>query len=296
MMECNAPYERRRKDGQADAANGNGLEAGSELDLSEVCRLMDPTTDGTLLDGRLTYRQFRHGYRTGLEPILLAAGIPAQPGQRVLEAGCGAGAGLMCLCARIPRIEGVGVEADPGTAALARHNWSRNGLGLVLHETPLADLADGIGLFDHAFANPPWHRARASASPFERRDLARRAQPGLLDTWITTLAERLRPGGTLTLILPAALHAQASGLMRGLGRLGGITLLPFWPKQGMAAKIVLMQGRRGSLADAAVLPGLVLHQTGGSYTEAAEAILRGGQALETGAAAGDPSKPGSMSP
>jgi tRNA1(Val) A37 N6-methylase TrmN6 len=241
---------------------------------------MEPTTDGTLLGGRLTYRQFRHGYRTGLEPILLAAGVPAQPGQRVLEAGCGAGAGLMCLCARISRLEGVGVEADPGTAALARYNWSRNGLGLKLHETLLADLPEEAGLFDHAFANPPWHRARASASPFERRDLARRAQPGLLDEWVTTLADRLRPGGTLTLILPAALHAQASGLMRGLGRLGGITLLPFWPKQGMAAKIVLMQGRRGSLADAAVLPGLVLHQAGGSYTEAAEAILRGGQALD----------------
>ena len=244
---------------------------------------MERTTDGTLLDGRLTYRQFRHGYRTGLEPVLLAAGVPAQPGQRVLEAGCGAGAGLMCLCARVPRLEGAGIEADPETAALARHNWSQNGLErLALHETLLADLPDGIGLFDHAFANPPWHRANASLSPHGRRDLARRATPGLLDSWITILAGRLRPGGTLTLILPAALHAQASGLMRGLGGLGGITLLPFWPKQGMAAKIVLMQGRRGSLADAAVLPGLVLHQTGGSYTEAAERILRGGQALETG--------------
>jgi tRNA1Val (adenine37-N6)-methyltransferase len=238
---------------------------------------MEPTTDGALLGGRLSYRQFRHGYRTGIEPPLLAAAVPARPGQRVLEAGCGAGAALMCLCARVPGLEGVGIEADPGTAALARHNWAANGMDrLSLCETRLPDLPEGIGLFDHAFANPPWHRAGASASPVGRRDLARRAPPGMLDDWILALSGRLRPGGTLTLILPAAMYARASGIMQRLAALGGITLLPFWPKPGMAAKIVLLQGRRHSLADAAVLPGLVLHQDGGSYTAAAERILRGG--------------------
>ena len=245
---------------------------------------MEQTTDGTLLGGRLSYRQFRYGYRTGIEPVLLAASIPARPGQRVLEAGCGAGAGLMCLCARVPGLDGVGVEADPGTAALARHNWALNRMDrLSLHEGPVADLPGSIGLFDHAFANPPWHRADASASPSGRRDLARRARPGLLDGWIAALASRLRPGGTLTLILPATLHVEASALMHGMAGLGGITLLPFWPKQGRAAKIVLMQARRGSLAAASLQPGLVLHLDGGSYTQAAEHILRGGEALETGA-------------
>ena len=245
---------------------------------------MEQTTDGALLGGRLSYRQFRYGYRTGIEPVLLAAGIPARSGHRVLEAGCGAGAGLMCLSARVPGLEGVGIEADPGTAALACHNWLLNRMDrLSLHEGLVADLPDSIGLFDHAFANPPWHRGDASASPSGRRDLARRARPGLLDGWIAALASRLRPGGTLTLILPAALHAQASFLMHGNAGLGGITLLPFWPKQGKPAKIVLMQARRGSMADAALRPGLVLHHDGGSYTQAAERILRGGEALETGA-------------
>ncbi len=245
---------------------------------------MEQTTDGTLLDGRVSYRQFRQGYRTGIEPVLLAAGIPAQPGQRVLEAGCGAGAALLCLCARVPGLQGVGIEVDPGTAALARHNWSRNGMhGLALHEGPVADLPDALGLFDHAFANPPWHRGNASASPLARRDLALRGRPKLLESWIAALASRLRPGGTLTLILPAALHAEAGGVMHGVGGLGGITLLPFWTRQGAVARIVLMQGRRGSLADAVVRPGLVLHEEAGGYTDAAERILRGGEGLATGA-------------
>ena len=63
------------------------------------------TSDGCLLDGRVRYAQpasGSDGYRTGIEPVLLAASIPAQAGQRVLEAGVGAGAGLICLAARVP--------------------------------------------------------------------------------------------------------------------------------------------------------------------------------------------------
>ena len=243
---------------------------------------MQQTSDGGLLDGRLSYRQFRHGYRSGIEPVLLAAGVPARPGERVLEAGCGAGAGLMCLCARVEGLQGIGIEADPATAALARHNWDANGLGrLVLHQALLGEIPDGIGRFDHAMANPPWHPAGATASPLQRRDLARRARPGLLDEWIVGLATMLRPGGTLSLILPAGQHARAGGLMCGIGGLGDVTLLPFWPKAGRAAKIVLVQGRRGSRGDSVVLPGLVLHQDGGGFTEAAERILRQGRALPT---------------
>lgn len=252
--------------------------------------VQEATSDGSLLDGRLSYRQFKDGYRTGIEPVLLAAAVPARPGERVLEAGCGAGAGLMCLCARVGGLSGIGIEADPGTAALARHNWRRNGLDrLELREILVDDVEDDLGQFDHAFANPPWHRGDASASPLGRRDLAKRASSGLLELWIPTLAGRLRPGGSLTLILTAGQFAQAAGLMRGLGGLGGITLLPLWPKEGQPARIVLLQGRRGSAADGVVRPGLVLHQPGGRYTEAVERILRSGAplALEADARATD---------
>ena len=246
---------------------------------------MEETTDGTLLGGRLGYRQFRHGYRTGIEPVLLAAAVPARPGQRVLEAGCGAGAAIMCLCARVPGLTGIGIEADPATAALARHNWAANGLsGLLLHETRLPDLPADIGCFDHVFANPPWHRATASASPDPRRDLARRAPPGLLEAWIPPLARLLRPGGSLTMMLPAARHAQATAVMVGSAELGAITLTPFWPRADAGAKIVLLHGQAGARADSTVNPGVTLHHPGGRYTEAAERILRGAEPLRQGPA------------
>ena len=61
-----------------------------------------PATDGHLLGGRVSYAQPREGFRSGIEPVLLAAAIPARPGEHVLEGGSGAGAALLCLAARVP--------------------------------------------------------------------------------------------------------------------------------------------------------------------------------------------------
>lgn len=247
-------------------------------------------SDGTLLGGRIAYRQFRVGYRTGIEPVLLAASVPAAPGEQVLEAGCGAGAGLLCLSSR-GAFAGTGIEQDAATAALARHNLDRNGLAdwpiLALPLQAAAAQLAGTpphGRFDHAMANPPWHRAGTSMSASLRRDLAKRAPAGTLEIWTRSLARLLREGGTLTLILPAALHAEAAAAMTGCG-IGGIRLLPFWPTEGRPARIALIQGIAGSRGDGSILPGLVLHRPGGGFTDAAEAVLRDGAALpmETGA-------------
>ena len=58
----------------------------------------------------------------GIEPVLLAATIPARPGQVVLEGGTGAGAAMLCLAARVPGLRGVGLERQPPLAALAAAN------------------------------------------------------------------------------------------------------------------------------------------------------------------------------
>ena len=48
-----------------------------------------------LLGGRVRLIQPVRGYRAGMDAALLAAAAPAAPGERVIEAGCGAGAVLM---------------------------------------------------------------------------------------------------------------------------------------------------------------------------------------------------------
>ena len=118
--------------------------------------------------------------------------MPARPGERVLEGGTGSGAALLCLAARVPGIEGTGIEREAALAALARANIAANGFaGLTVLEGDIAAVAPG-GPFDHAIANPPWHDAAGSASPDPAREVARRGQPGLLTLWAERLAAPLR--------------------------------------------------------------------------------------------------------
>jgi tRNA1Val (adenine37-N6)-methyltransferase len=235
------------------------------------------TTDGTLLGGRVRYAQPVEGYRTGIEPVLLAASILARPGDKVLEAGTGAGAGLLCLAARVPGLSGLGVERAPGMAALARRNLAANGFGgFTIATADITTHAPGE-TFDHAFANPPWHAPAGTASASALRDLAKRAAPGLLAAWVAALAHGLRHRGSLTLILPAPALAEACAALTAAG-IGSVALLPLWPRAGREAKLLLLRGVRGGLGPSRVLPGLVLHAEDG-YSAEAQAILRDGNAL-----------------
>lgn len=92
--------------------------------------------------------------------MMLAAACPAQPGQTVLELGCGVGVASLCLAARVGRLDLIGVERDPGYAALARANAARNGLPFRVVEADLTLLPPDLraSSVDHVIMNPPFFR------------------------------------------------------------------------------------------------------------------------------------------
>jgi len=236
------------------------------------------TTEGCLLDGRVRYAQPADGYRTGIEPVLLAASVPARAGHRVLEAGTGAGAGLLCLAVRVPGVLGLGIEIDPAMAELARQNIAANNIAGLSVVTVDIGAWRGDGAFDHAFGNPPWHDSAGTPSPTARRRLATHEGELRIEGWIASLHAALRPGGSLTLIVPAGQIGRAmTGLQTaGFGRL---TLLPLWPKPGRDAKLVMVQGCAGRRDPDRLTPGLVLHDADGRFSAEAGSLLRDGAAL-----------------
>jgi tRNA1Val (adenine37-N6)-methyltransferase len=239
---------------------------------------MSEITTGGLLGGSVTYRQLRTGHRTGFEPVLLAASIPATPGDRVLEAGTGAGAALLCLAARVPGLTGTGVERDEALSRLANENFKINKLpDISCIQADATRLPFTAQTFDHVLANPPWFDARSTASPDARRALAHQAGPDLLAAWIASLISVLRPKGSITLILPASSFAICASELRSTG-CGGITLFPLWPRAGQPAKMVIISACKGAKSPDRVMPGLVLHDDTG-ITEAAQKILRNAQTI-----------------
>lgn len=267
----------------------------------------DVTSDH-LLGGRVLLRQPRRGLRAGLDAVLLAAGIPARPGQRVLEAGCGSGAAFLCLAARVPDLSVIAVERDPALAALAVTNAAANGLAgrvrIIVGDVRDLALAGCLPRCDHTFANPPFwpdgtappdplRRAATHADPDAGRDAAGAQaaaghphdlagppspQPTSLHHWTGFLAAALAPRGTLTLILPAARLDSGLTALAAAG-CGGARLMPFWPRAGDAAKRLLLRGQRGARGPAHLAAGLILHEAGGGFTANADRILRDGAAL-----------------
>ena len=235
-------------------------------------------TLGHLLGGKVRYAQPRVGFRSGIEPVLLAAAVNARAGDLVLEAGTGAGAALLCLSARVPGVHGTGVDRDAAMLHIARENAAANGYAELRFVAADVSALPLRGQFDHACANPPYHPAGGTTSPLARREIAKRAAPGLFDTWIGALARLLRPRGTLTFILPAAALPDCLGAM-GAADCAATAILPLWPGEGRAAKLVIVQGVRGGRSALRLLTGLVLHDAGGTFTREADAILRGGAAL-----------------
>ncbi len=236
---------------------------------------MSGTSDGTLLGGKVSYRQLLGGHRSGFEPVLLAAAVPARPGDLVLDLGTGAGAALLCLCARLRGVAGIGLELDPALAALANHNFRANNFAASSVSGDACAPPFGA-VFDHVLSNPPWHNAAGTASPDRQRAAAHHAPPGLLPAWIAGCARVLKPPGSLSLILSAGGAAAAIAALAGNG-FGAVTIFPLWPRAGRPAGQVILQAKRGAGATRQ-LPGLVLHDEDG-ITQAAENVLRHGQPL-----------------
>jgi tRNA1(Val) A37 N6-methylase TrmN6 len=241
----------------------------------------DPAlTDDTLLGGRVRLTQARGGYRVAIDPVLLAAAVPAKAGQCILDVGSGTGAAALCLAARLPGLALTGLERDAAALALCRLNGAANGVtaewieGDVMTPPP-ALLARQ---FDHVISNPPYRSAgRGQSSPNADVAAAHAIDDDGFDAWLAFCAARVRDKGTLSLVLPAGAVARAVAVIEP--RLGGISLLPLWPKAGVEAKRVILRARRGGRAPSRLLAGLVLHRDDGGYTDAAEQVLRHGGAL-----------------
>jgi len=254
-------------------------------------RTADPAavTVDAVLGGRVRIRQPASGYRAAIDPVVLAAAVPARPGEAVLDVGCGVGTAGLCLAARVPGVQVRGIDVQRELIVLANASAHDNGLADRAEFTvedllrPPAHLA--AGLFDHVMANPPFVAAgRGSRPPNHGKAMAAVEGEARLADWIRFCVRMVRPKGSVTVIhradrLDDVLAAMGTGL-------GELVVFPLWP--GMApgpegepkpAKRIVVRGRKGVATPLRLMPGLVLHTEEGLYTAAAERVLRDGAAL-----------------
>lgn len=242
-------------------------------------------TRDAFLGGRVQLWQPARGYRAGVDAVLLAASVPARAGQSVLELGCGVGAAILCLGARVPGLGLTGLEVQADYGDLARRNAAENGTALDVvtgdltqMPAPLRDLR-----FDHVIANPPYFD-RAASLP--ARDPGRETALGegvTLAVWLRAAARRCAPGGYVSVIhraerLPDLIVAAAQ-------HLGSLEVLPLAPRAGRPARLIILRARKGGRAAFRLHSPWVLHAgerhegDHESYTKRTSCVLRDGGAL-----------------
>jgi tRNA1(Val) A37 N6-methylase TrmN6 len=240
----------------------------------------DELTDDRLLGGRLRFFQPRRGYRVAIDPVLLAAAVPVGAGERVLDAGAGTGAAALCLAARVPRARVVGLERDRALLAVARLNAAANApaapIELVEDDLLARPATDA---FDHVMTNPPYHPRAAASAPATASGAAAHLAEFATAEWLGACLARLRPGGRLTVIHRAEALPEILAALHG--KAGDLVVFPLWPNvEAPAAKRVIVAARKSARGPARIARGLVLHGPGGRrFTDAAEAVLRGGEGL-----------------
>ena len=108
--------------------------------------------------GPYVYRQSDACFPLGGDSLALAAFASVRRGDRVCDLGCGAGALLLLLAARVSPLVLSGVEYCPEDAALARQNLAENGLDGAICTGVLCAVSKTLpaGSFSLAVSNPPY--------------------------------------------------------------------------------------------------------------------------------------------
>jgi tRNA1(Val) A37 N6-methylase TrmN6 len=246
------------------------------------------TSEDAVLGGRLRLRQPLRGHRVGHDAILLAAATGARAGEHAVDLGAGVGGAGLALAVRVGGLKVTLVEIDGGLCALAGDNARRNGLSnrvtVLACDAEDADALAAVGLaeghVDRVLMNPPFHDAtRQNVSPDPRRRLAHAGDPGLLPRWIASAAKLLKPRGVLTLIWRADALAEVEGALAA--EFGGIAVLPVYSRSDAPAIRVLVRAVKFGSGATRNYPELVLNDQDGRPSAAAEAVLRGGETLNT---------------
>ena len=250
----------------------------------ESMAIMSQVTESGLLSGRVRLRQPAAGYRAGMDAALLAAAVAANPGERVIEAGCGAGGALMQVAARCPGVGLSGLERDAAMVDLARGNAALNGAADRV-EVRAGDVAAGFRAldlepFDWAISNPPFFDdAGAMRAPGPGKRDAWMADDGLA-AWTRFLLKAVREGGHVVMIHRADRLADLLALLGD--KAGSFAIRPIHPFADQPAKRVLVRATKTGKAPLRLLPPLVMHErdSEAKHTPAAQAVLRGEATLD----------------
>jgi len=248
------------------------------VDLEQI------TQDG-FLGGRVSLLQPKNGFRSSMDAVFLAAAIPAQKSQKILELGCGVGAVLMCLGARVSDLQLNGVEIQKNYANLAEKNAKANSKANI-YCCDIQNLPQELReeTFDHVISNPPFYYSnKGTHSKNTGKNISLREKLSLAE-WIKISSKRLKQGGVATLLVGA--ERLPDILSESTKYFGNIKVKPICSRHNSQANRIIIQMEKGNKGTFSLLPSLVVHKdqvhetNSKDFTEIANNILKNGHSIK----------------
>lgn len=231
-----------------------------------------PLTNDTLFDGRLICRQYRQGYRFSVDPVLAAHFCSVQPGETVLDLGCGNGVISLILAYRNPEAKVTGLEIQPELAMLAHDNMLANNLDerVEVIEGDLKKIADHISpeSFDLVVSNPPYRQTESGRiSDTDQKARARHEIDATLEDIINAAAFAVKNRGRLVVVYPAKRAMTLIHLMK-VRNLEPKRLQPVYSYPGETeACLVLVEAIKNGGEEVRILPPFYIYtEKNGPYT------------------------------
>ena len=201
-------------------------------------------------------------FKLGRDSVLLARFATLRKGWSVCDLGCGVGSLLLLLSQREEELDRVGIELNPGAAALARQNLADNGLAGAILPGDLRDRTLLAGdRFHLVVSNPPYFRAGSGKSGGQ----ARMDDTCSVADLCQAAGRLVRTGGRFALVYRPERLAELFAALAA-ARLDGLTLKPgetlsFWRAVGRPTR------RRGYVEGMILRNGRVASGVGGGLCQ-----------------------------
>lgn len=223
--------------------------------------------------------QSLRGYRVCEDAVILTWFTCPLLGQFILDAGTGSGAIAFGLAVKQPSAFVIGLEIQEDLADRARRGVRLNRLQSRV-SIVRGDLRDAASFFKHhsfdvVVSNPPYHQAGTGRISFQHeKALARHQLMMPLSALFQVSVRLLRPNGRISMIYPASGMPQIVETMEEAG-LKPSRVLWIHPQKGQDPSLVCVEAPSSRIDRPVEEASLILYDSPGQRTRAAEAILAG---------------------
>ncbi len=226
--------------------------------------------------GGLRLLQKKHGFRMGMESVLLADFARIRPEARVADLGTGTGILPLLLWGRHKGRLYDALEANPDMADMAARTVRLNGLEDRIHI--IVDGAERVfrhlpaNSMDAVVSNPPWIRpGRGPESPDPDRAAAMHQREETMPGFLKAARGLLKGKGRFFLVYPAAFLTDLLPALRAYS-LEPRTIRLVYPVAERPAGMALVEAVRDGGPGLAFLPPLVVHTSDGGLTNELKSV------------------------